>query len=360
MVAQRRQCPWGWSTAVCKASVVAATVQSWRVSCSVIISNRDGVCSVFEPSQYELVDFGAGRKLERFGTELLDRPSPAAVGIAIADPGLWGEASARFELDRSGKGQWSEGVSRASSAGVGGMPWSVHHGDSRLLMQLGASGNVGLFPEQAGNWYWIANQVGQCHRSLVSGRPRVLNLFAYTGGASLAAAIAGAEVTHVDSSGPTVAWAKRNAEASGIADLPTRWLVEDAMKFMEREYRRGNYYHGVIADPPTYGHGPNGRPFKFSQHLGELMELCGKLLGVSVGALSDTHTQMVNPLISRRFFLFSCHAPGFGPTEAELAVSRVLQDSGGAQIMGRTLVLESRDERKLNAGVAVRWSAPAR
>ena len=188
----------------------------------------------------------------------------------------------------------------------------------------------------------------------------MLNLFAYTGGASLAAAIAGAEVTHVDSSGPTVAWAKRNAEASGIADLPTRWLVEDAMKFMEREYRRGNYYHGVIADPPTYGHGPNGRPFKFSQHLGELMELCGKLLGVSVGALSDTHTQMVNPLISRRFFLFSCHAPGFGPTEAELAVSRVLQDSGGAQIMGRTLVLESRDERKLNAGVAVRWSAPAR
>ena len=164
-------------------------------------------------------------------------------------------------------------------------------------MQLGASGNVGLFPEQAGNWDWIANQVSQCHSSLPSGRPRVLNLFAYTGGASLAAAIAGAEVTHVDSSGPTVAWAKRNAEASGLADLPIRWLVEDAMKFMERECRRGNYYDGVIADPPTYGHGPNGQPFKFKQHLGSLLELCGELLGVSVGALSDTQTQTVNPVV---------------------------------------------------------------
>jgi len=317
------------------------------------------VYSVFEPSQYELVDFGAGRKLERFGTELLDRPSPAADGIAIADPALWGKASARFDLDQSGKGQWSEGASGTSLAGVGEMPWSVCHGDSRLLMQLGASGNVGLFPEQAGNWDWIANQVSQCHNSLPSGRPRVLNLFAYTGGASLAAAIAGAEVTHIDSSGPTVAWAKRNAEASGIADLPIRWLVEDAMKFIERECRRGNYYDGVIADPPTYGHGPNGRPFKFRQHLGELMELCGELLGVSVGALSDTQTEMVNPVIPGRFFLFSCHAPGFGPTEAALAVSKVLDDSGGAEMTGRPLVLESGDGRKLDAGVAVRWSAPS-
>lgn len=313
---------------------------------------------VFEPNQYELIDFGAGRKLERFGTELLDRPSPAADGIAIADPGLWRNASARFDLDQNGKGQWSD---ETSPAGDGGVPWSVCHGDSRLLMQLGASGNVGLFPEQAGNWDWIANQVSQCHSSLPSGRPRVLNLFAYTGGASLAAAIAGAEVTHVDSSGPTVAWAKRNAGASGLAGLPIRWLVEDAMKFIERECRRGNYYDGVIADPPTYGHGPNGQPFKFKQHLESLLELCGELLGVSVGALLDTQTQTVNPVVpSGRFLLFSCHAPGFGSTEAVSAVSRVLHDSGGAQITGRPLVLESRDGRKLDAGVAVRWNRPSR
>lgn len=317
--------------------------------------------SVFEPSQYELIDFGAGRKLERFGTELLDRPSPAADGIAIAHPSLWEKASARFDLDQSGKGQWSEGASGTSLASVGEMPWSVCHGDSRLLMQLGASGNVGLFPEQAGNWDWIANQVSQCHNSLSSGRPRVLNLFAYTGAASLAAARAGAEVTHVDSSGPTVAWAKRNAEASGLGDLPIRWLVEDAMKFIERERRRGSYYDGVIADPPTYGHGPNGQPFKFKQHLGSLLELCGELLGVSVGAVTNTQNQTVNLMVpGNRFLLFSCHAPGFGSTEAVSAVSRALHESGGAEIAGRPLVLESRDGRKLNAGVAVRWNALSR
>jgi 23S rRNA (cytosine1962-C5)-methyltransferase len=330
---------------------------------SVVISGIDGVHPVFDPSQYELVDFGAGRKLERFGTELLDRPSPAAVGVGIADPGLWGRASARFDLAQSGKSQWSEGGLRTSPAGAGEVPWSVCHGDSRLLMQLGPSGNVGLFPEQAGNWDWIADQVGQCRDSLPSGRPRVLNLFAYTGGASLAAASAGAEVTHVDSSGPTVAWAKRNAEASGLADLPIRWLVEDAMKFAARECRRGNYYDGVIADPPTYGHGPKGRPFKFGQQLGELMELCAELLGVSVAAPSDMHTQVdlaANLVGSRgRFLLFSCHAPGFGPTEAASAVCSVLPDSGGARVTSLPLVLECADGRKLDAGVAARWNASA-
>jgi 23S rRNA (cytosine1962-C5)-methyltransferase len=319
------------------------------------------VYSVFESSQYELIDFGAGRKLERFGTELLDRPSPAADGVAILDPSLWGKASARFDVDRSGKGRWSKGTSRTLPADVGAVPWSVRHEDSHLLMQLGASGNIGLFPEQACNWDWIAKQVSHCGSRLPSGRPRVLNLFAYTGAASLAAAIAGAEVTHVDSSGPTVAWAKRNAEASGLGDLPIRWLVEDAMKFIERECRRGNYYDGVIADPPTYGHGPNGQPFKFKQHLGSLLELCGELLGVSVGGPTDTQNQSVNLVVpSGRFLLFSCHAPGFGSTEAVSAVSRVLHNSSGAQITGRPLVLESRDGRKLDAGVAVRWSAPSR
>ena len=112
---------------------------------------------VFEPSQYELVDFGSGRKLERFGGELLDRPSPAADGIPIADPGLWGTATARFGLERGGKGEWSEHVPHTSWPDDNTPPWSVCHGDSRLLMQLSASGNVGLFPEQASNWDWTAD-----------------------------------------------------------------------------------------------------------------------------------------------------------------------------------------------------------
>jgi 23S rRNA (cytosine1962-C5)-methyltransferase len=209
-----------------------------------------------------------------------------------------------------------------------------------------------LFPEQVGNWAWIADQVRRCRERRPAGRARVLNLFAYTGGASLAAAIAGAEVTHVDSSGPTVGLAKRNAEASGVADLPIRWLVEDAMKFVARECRRGNTYDGIIVDPPTYGHGPKGQPFKFKQHLEALLAACGELLGPAPADVAIT------PAAQRGgFLLFSCHAPGFGPADAVTAVSSVLSGADASQVDGKHLVLESADGRTLDAGVAARWSA---
>ena len=294
---------------------------------------------MFAPDQYQLVDFGDGRKLERFGSELLDRPSPAAEGAEIANPDAWGTATARFELGKGGKGQWTEA---ASSAGVGSEPWTVRHGEAQLLMQLNPSGNVGIFPEQASNWEWIGDQVRQCRNGLSSRRPRVLNLFAYTGGASLTAAAAGAEVTHIDSSAPTVAWAKRNAGASALDDLPIRWIVEDAVKFVERECRRANRYDGIIADPPTYGHGPKGRPFKFGQHVDELMERCAELLGTTDAA--------------HRFLLFSCHAPGVGPTAARSVISRVLPDADDVRLTARPLLLESVDGRQLSAGVSARWS----
>ena len=295
---------------------------------------------MFTPDQYQLLDFGAGRKLERFGSEVLDRPSPAADGITVVNPEAWGQATARFDTSGGGKGVWDDQA--LSSSADDDPPWSIRHGTSRLTMQLSASGNVGCFPEQAGNWDWITDQVHRCRDGLADRAPRVLNLFAYTGGASFAAAAAGAAVTHVDSSGPTVAWAKRNAEASGLDDLPIRWLVEDALKFVARECRRGNHYDGVIADPPTYGHGPKGRPFKFHQHVGELMERCGELL-----RSADTHN---------RFLLFSCHAPGFGLDEAEAAVASVLPASGGGRATSHPLGLESAEGRTLPAGVSARWS----
>lgn len=296
---------------------------------------------MFEPEQYELLDFGRGRKLERFGLEVLDRPSPAADNTRAAHPELWGSATARFDIPKGEKGRWSDGALRSSPDDD--QPWTVSHGDSRLVMQLGPSGNVGVFPEQASNWDWIAEQVGHGSDSLPARPPRVLNLFAYTGGASLAAVAAGAEVTHVDSSGPTVTWAKRNAAASGLADLPVRWLVEDAMKFVAREARRGNHYEGIIADPPTYGHGPKGRPFKFRQHLDELMALCGELLGPE------------RP--STRFLLFSCHAPGFEVEDAITTVTTVLPGSERGRVAGLSLSLEAADGRKLGAGVCARWSS---
>ena len=293
---------------------------------------------MFAADQYELLDFGGGRKLERFGAVVLDRPSPAAEGLEVADRALWERASVRFDLAAGGKGKWDQADLPDSPDGD---PWSVRHGDSRLVMGLNASGNVGLFPEQAGNWDWIAEQVEQCASGLGSRRPRVLNLFAYTGGASLAAAAAGAEVAHVDSSGPTVAWAKKNAEVSGLADLPIRWLVEDAVKFTAREGRRGNHYDGIIADPPTYGHGPKGKAFKFGQHVDELMELCSELLRGE----------------GNQFLLFSCHAPGFDEGDAKAVVSRVLPATAGTRLTARPLVLQTQDGRELSAGVSARWSS---
>lgn len=296
---------------------------------------------MFATDQYQLLDFGEGRKLERFGVEVLDRPSPAAVGHSISDPDLWGSATARFDVERGGKGQWDD--STLASDTEGGF-WPVRHGESHLLLKLSASGNVGLFPEHASTWGWIASQIRSGIDARPADPPRVLNLFAYTGGASLAAAIAGAHVTHVDSSGPTVAWAKRNAEASKVADLPVRWLVEDAMKFVTREVRRGNHYDGIIADPPTYGHGPKGKPFKFGQHLDELIELCG---------------QLVNRERSPgQFLLFSCHAPGFETADAVSTVASVLPDSEAGRVTGQPLTLECGDGRILEAGISAQWSSP--
>jgi 23S rRNA (cytosine1962-C5)-methyltransferase len=302
---------------------------------------------VFDPNQYALVDFGAGRKLERFGEVLVDRPSPAAHGVALANPGRWAEASARYDADGGGRGHWNN---HDGPAGSPDGSWAVRHGDTRLLLQLSASGNIGLFPEQAPNWDWIGEQVVRVRNHLDVDRPRVLNLFGYTGAASLAAAAAGAEVSHVDASAPTVAWARNNAKASGLAELPVRWLVEDAMKFVRRERRRQNRYHGIIVDPPTYGHGPKGRAFKFKEHLTELLSQCGELLGATSPSVYD----------AGQFVVFSCHAPGFGPQDARTALTAAVPDRSGARITSRPLVLHALDGRELPAGVSVRWSCPAR
>ena len=298
---------------------------------------------MFDPEQYQLLDFGAGRKLERFGQEILDRPSPAAEGAAVADPAAWRYATARFDLVSGGTGEWDDA---ALSLPDGEQEsWSVRHADSRLVMQLNTAGNVGLFPEQASNWDWIAEQVELSRQDVTTRAPRVLNLFAYTGGASLAAAAAGAEVTHVDASGPTVSAAKRNAEVSGLADAPIRWLIDDAIKFVARECRRAKRYDGVILDPPTYGKGPKGKPFKFAQHLTELMEHCGELL-------EDDADR-------NRFLLFSCHAPGFGIDDARVTVESVLPRGSSEGVVSRPLSLESTDGRTLKAGVSAHWSSTA-
>lgn len=220
---------------------------------------------------YELLDSGDFEKLERFGRYTVARPEPQAVWRRSLPAEQWRErADAYFIRDKRSdeRGEW---VCKS------GMPsqWFVRYRSEALdlKMRLGLTSfkHVGLFPEQAENWDFIARQV----KRIGAGAP-VLNLFAYTGGASLAARAAGAEVTHVDSVKPVVSWARENMEASGLDGI--RWIVEDALKFVRREVRRGRRYRGIILDPPAYGRGAAGEKWVLEEHIDEMLTLCGRLL----------------------------------------------------------------------------------
>lgn len=227
---------------------------------------------------YELLDCGDFEKLERFGRFVLARPEPQAVWEKQLPEQEWKNAHARYLREKgrqenlihnSDKGNW-----QLSSK----MPeeWYMKYQREGMQLQfrlaLTAFGHIGVFPEQAINWNWIADTV----KELPLQRPKVLNLFAYTGGASLAAAAAGAEVTHLDSVRQTVSWTNQNREASKLPEI--RWVVEDAMKFVRREAKRGNRYHGIIMDPPSYGRGPKGEKWVLEQNLNELVALGAQLL----------------------------------------------------------------------------------
>ena len=275
---------------------------------------------------YELLDFGDGRKLERFADYVVDRPSPAADGQPRANAAVWGSAAARFQRGREQEGNWSP---------TDGLPasWTVDFDPFRLELRPTPFGHLGVFPEQFENWRWIASRVRAARRPL-----RVLNLFAYTGAATLAAAAVGAEVTHVDAAKNIVAWARQNAELSRLDEAPIRWIVEDVRKFVARELRRGNEYDAVILDPPAYGHGPAGQVWQIQKHLLPLLESCGRLTGKQ-----------------REFFLVSCHSAGFGPAEIEAALADAVFGSCQAGARARELAIPSIDGRTLPSGVVARW-----
>jgi 23S rRNA (cytosine1962-C5)-methyltransferase len=231
---------------------------------------------------YALIDFGEGRKLERFGRYVLDRPSPAAEGVKIANRSGWRVADARYErtsYEGTGgeRGRWM-GEELLSG------DWTMYAGPFRLRLKPTPFGHVGVFPEQAPLWDWIAANVASAGRTI-----RVLNLFAYTGGSTLAAAAAGAEVVHVDAAANTVAWARENAAVSSLEGTPIRWIVDDAAKFVAREVKRERRYDGVILDPPSYGHGPKGQAWKIETDLPPLLDACGQLLTDDALFLLLTH-----------------------------------------------------------------------
>ncbi len=227
-------------------------------------------------NDYELLDSGGGRKLERFGGVVVARPEPQALWPPALPEAEW-EARARavFRKNKGSedKGEWL--LKRGTP-----QQWFVDYRNPaglNLKMRLGLTSfkHVGIFPEQAANWDYIFDTVRGLRDAGVE-RPAVLNLFAYTGGASLAACAAGAEVTHVDSVKQTVSWSRENMEASGLDGI--RWVVEDALKFVRREVRRGRRYNGIILDPPSYGRGAEGEKWVLEEHIGEMLSLCAELL----------------------------------------------------------------------------------
>ncbi len=216
--------------------------------------------------------------------------------------------------------------------------WTVVHGRVTFELKRTEVGHLGLFPEQATCWDWIADQVATSGAGV---EPfRVLNLFAYTGGSTLAAAAAGAEVTHVDSARNVVTWARRNAELSGLTDAPIRWIGEDVLKYVRRELKRGRQYEAVVLDPPSYGHGPKGEVWQLEKDLPELLDLCGQLTAAR-----------------RRFILLTCHTPEFGPERLASLLDEALDRSQPGIIVAEELALRAATGRVLPSGVSVRWMA---
>jgi 23S rRNA (cytosine1962-C5)-methyltransferase len=223
-----------------------------------------------EWAEYELVDSGEGKKLERFGEYVLVRPEPQAKWAATLPPGRWQAADGEYvKLANGRRGEWKFGKPIPAR-------WAIQRGNLKFWVQPAPSGHMGVFPDQACHWDWIAEVTRRAARPV-----KVLCLFGHTGLATLAAAAAGAEVTHVDASRKAVAWARANQSLSGLSERPVRWIVEDALTFVKREARRGNRYDGMMLDPPKFGRGPSGEMWKLEESLPELLGACGKVLSAS-------------------------------------------------------------------------------
>lgn len=216
-------------------------------------------------NEYKLLDSGGGRRLEKYGEYVLDRPDPQAIWNKKY-PGNWVGVSAVFKKLKEDKGEWIKKV---------GIPekWRVDHKNLSFWVKLTPFKHTGLFPEQSVQWDYIQNKINSESRQI-----SMLNLFAYTGAATVAGAKAGASVTHVDASKPAVTWANENRNLNNLANAPIRWIVDGALEFTEREIKRGNKYDAIVMDPPVYGHGPKGEVWNFEKDFYKLMENCSKIL----------------------------------------------------------------------------------
>ena len=249
---------------------------------------------------YELLDCSGGERLERWGNVVLIRPDPQVIWNTPKEHPLWHRADARYVRSKEGGGHW-ECRRQLPEA------WNINYKDLQFKISPTGFKHTGLFPEQAVNWDMMREKITGAGRSI-----KVLNLFAYTGGATLAAASAGASVCHIDAAKGMVHWARENAELSSLAERPIRWIVDDCAKFVEREIRRGNTYDAIIMDPPSYGRGPGGEVWKLEDQIYDLVKLC-------TGVLSD------EPL----FFLLNSYTTGLSASAMAYVLGVNMQKFGG-------------------------------
>lgn len=261
---------------------------------------------------YELIDCSDGEKLERWGDIFLVRPDPQIIWRTKKENPLWHKAHAKYIRSNKGGGEWQIYKKIPKQ-------WGIGYGDLRFNVKTMGFKHTGIFPEQAVNWDFAREKIKNENREL-----NILNLFGYTGCATLSCLKAGARVCHVDASKGMVQWAKENARSSGIADMPVRWLVDDCIKFVEREIRRGRRYDGIIMDPPSYGRGPNGEIWRLEDNLYSLLELC-------TCALSD------NPV----FFILNSYSTGLSAGVMEYMLGAVIKPKFGGRVSSDEIGLKA-------------------
>lgn len=278
--------------------------------------------------EYELIDMGSGEKLERWGDFILRRPDPQVIWPIEKETNLWKNPHGHYHRSNKGGGSWE--VNKKYSE-----QWTINYAKLKFKIKPTGFKHTGLFPEQAANWEWMIDKIKAENRPI-----KVLNLFAYTGGATVACAYAGAEVCHVDAAKGMVSWAKENIEISGLKEKKVRFIVDDVFKFVEREIRRGNKYDAIIMDPPSYGRGPKGEIWKIEEKLYQFIELCMKVL-------SD------DPL----FLLINSYTTGFSPIVLENILKSTIgkRKKKGKIYAGEVGILSSASKKVLPCGIFGRW-----
>lgn len=293
------------------------------------VADSPGVMRTTGWSDYALLDSGGGRKLERYGPWRVVRPEPQCLWTPRLGADVWESADAIFDpADEEDAGRWRF---RAEPPQVRALGW----GKVRFNARFTPFRHLAFFPEQAANWSWLDEAV-----QAAPSPPRVLNLFGYTGVASLVCTAAGAAVTHVDASKKAVAWARENAALSGLEDRPVRWICEDARKYVQREARRGSQYEGIILDPPKYGRGPTGEVWRLFEDLPEMARLCASLLSENA-----------------RFLILNAYAARISGASLAGLLAEALAGRGGRIDWGELALVEEAGDRTIGLSFYARWSA---